>query len=60
MMQNGCDDIYPAVLTNIYYGSTARRLVNNVASAFLWKIFGPPSPDSKGKQSVGVLLKNDI
>ena len=58
-MQDGCDDIYPAVLTNIIYGRQARRQLDNIESPFLWRMYGPLSQDRNGKQIMDVLLKND-
>ena len=51
-MQDGCEEIYPAVLSNIIDGNEAFRQLNNADGPFVWKMYGPQSQNRNGKLNI--------
>ena len=42
-MQDGCEEIYPAILSNTMKGNEALGQLNNAGGPFVWKMYGPKS-----------------
>ena len=48
-MQTDCDEIYPAILVDTYYGNDAERRFRQDISPFRGIILGPQPQDKNGK-----------
>ena len=55
-MQDGCEEIYPAILSNTLKGNEALGQLNNAGGPFVWKMYGPKSQNKNGKWNIVFFL----
>ena len=48
VMQDECDEIYPAVLVNSFQGSRTRKRLEDVNTPFVAIMYGPPGQNNNG------------
>ena len=48
VMQDECDEIYPAVLVNSFQGSRTRKRLEDVNTPFVAIMYGPPRQNNNG------------
>ena len=48
-MQDGCEEIYPAVLQSRIYGSEASKQLTDADYPYVYKVYGPKLQDRNGK-----------
>ena len=56
MMQDGCDEILPAVLISTKYGDDALRSLNDADTPHLFMVYGPRPQVQNGRQNTVFLF----
>ena len=51
-MQDGCSEIYPAVLVTMKWGRDAYCNFNDITTPFVTNVYGPEAEDQNGKQKI--------